>query len=127
MATMRIDETKKKERIVLRPDVHNRVLIKNGKKFRVIEEIRGADDHIKKVVFEEFDEEAHNQRIDKLAEWLVDESGLTVETILKYALKQLALSDLIDLEKKMRRKAKVEVTRGCMGLKIGNFEIEIAS
>jgi len=114
-----------KERIVFKPDVEERVLVKNGKKYRLIEEVVGKDGHLKKVVFEEFNEKAYNKRIDKLTNYLIKESKISIDDVIKNILLCIDVKTLEKLEKKMKKKVKVKVKKGCLGLKMGNADIPI--
>ena len=116
---------RKKERLVFLPDVRERVLIKDGKKFRLIEEVIGKDEHVKKVIFEEFDEEKHNRRIEKLTNYLIAESKISIKDVIKNILMSVELKTLDKFEKKMKKKVKVRIKKGCVGLQFGNEEIPI--
>lgn len=114
-----------KKRLVFMPDVQDKVLIKDGIKYRMIEEVGGKDGHVKKVIFEEFDEADFNKRIDALAEYLVNESGLSAKDVLVSVLNGQAVNSIERLEQKMKKHRRVKIKKGCLNLRMGNAEIPI--
>lgn len=116
----------KKERITLQPDVHERVLIKDGKKFRLVKEVVGKDHHVKKIIFEEYDEKDWNKRVNKLVTYLANKSKLSTKDILKSVINSVTYKELGKLEKEMKNKSKVKIQKGCIGLKMGKAEIFIS-
>lgn len=114
-----------KEKIVFKPRQEDRFFEKDGKAFRMRKEIIGKDQHCKKVIFEEVDEEEWQNRRDKLANYLVNESGLTATMVVEDLLKQMSLDELEKIEKQAKAKQKVRIKKGCIGLIIGRTNIEV--
>ena len=113
-----------KDRIVFTPEESDRILTIDGKKYRMLKETFSGG-HIKDVIFEEFNEEEINKKIDDIAEYLISKSGLDSKTIIKDLLKQMQTIELDKLEKLVIKEEPVEIVPGCLSLKIGKRMIGI--
>ncbi len=111
-----------RERIVFKPDEEDRVILKDGKKYRLLKEtVEGG--HIKEVIFEEFDESAMGERMDKIADYLVSASKIDARMIIKDLLKQMDTDAIGKLEKQVKRQEPVVIVPGCLSLKIGKRRV----
>jgi len=116
------------ERIVFKPDVDEKVLIKDKKQYRLIKQVIGKDKHTKEIIFEEITpkfKEAWDKKINELTDYLIKQSKIEIKDVIKNILNSLDLETLNRLERKMKQKIKVKLKRGCLGLTIGNAEISI--
>ena len=114
----------KKERIILEPSEKDRILLKGGKKFRMLKETI-ENGHIKEVIFEEIDEPEYEKQLDDIASYLVEKSGLDAQTIIKDVLRQSSTEYLNMLSKEVKKESPVKIVPGCLSLKIGKKTIEI--
>jgi len=112
----------KKERIILEPSEQDRMLLRDGKKFRMLKETI-ENNHIKEVIFEEIDEAEYEAQLNKIASYLVSKSGLDAQTIVKDLLRQSSTAYLNRLEKEIKKEPPVEIIPGCLALKIGKKDI----
>ena len=118
-------EINKRERIVFKPEVGERVMVKDGKKYRMVEEVIGKDQHVKRVIFEAYDEQDWKKRVDRLADYLINKSHIGIKDVLKSVLNSVDMKTLERLEKKMNQRVKVKVKHGCLALTMGNANIQI--
>ncbi len=113
-----------KERITLSPASNDKILTKDGKKYRLLREVI-ENGHIKEVIFEELDEAAYETQLDEITSYLIEKSGLDAKTILKDVLKQLDTDYLNKLSREVKKESPVEIVPGCLSLKVGKRRIEI--
>lgn len=124
-----------KKKIIIKPETKDRVIIIDGRKYRLLQEIMKGD-HVQEAIFQEFDEKQWETDIDNISEFLVSETGITAKRILKDVLNG---TDMITIEKikreierimeERRRMSRVHlpprIKRGCLNIKIGKIEIPI--
>jgi signal transduction protein with GAF and PtsI domain len=115
-------EKKERERLVFSPEEQDRMLMKDGKKYRLLKEtVEGG--HIKEVIFEEVDESVMSEKMDKIADYLVSASQIDAKMIIKDLLKQMSTDEIDKLEKQVKREEPVVIVPGCLSLKIGKRRI----
>lgn len=105
------------------PDDGEKVMIMDGHKYRLKEEMTKKDGHFGKVVFTEFDEKKYSDDLDSIVEYLISESGIKTQDILKDILKKLSLKELKKIKLQVKKKDKVKIKKGCLNLKLGKTEI----
>ncbi len=114
----------KKERIIFEPNEKDQILLKDGKKFRMLKEVV-ENDHVKEVIFEEIDEPEYEVMLDKIASYLINKSGLDAQTIIKDVLRQSSTGYLNKLSLEVDKESPVKIVPGCLSLKIGKRIVEI--
>ncbi len=116
------DKTKERERLVFTPDEEDRIITKDGKKYRLLKEtLKGG--HIKEVIFEEFDEDALNEKMDRIVDYLVSASKIDTRMIIKDLLKQMRTEEINSLERQVKKEEPVVIVPGCLSLKIGKRRV----
>lgn len=105
------------------PDDGERVMIMNGRKYRLKEEKIKKDGHCGGAVFTEFDEDKYNADLDSVVEYLLSSSGIKAQDILRDILKKISLKELDKLKLQVKKKDKVKVKKGCLNLMLGKTEI----
>lgn len=114
-----------KERIILEPDEKDRILVRDGKKFRMLKETI-ENGHVKEVIFEEINEDEYENQLDKISSYLINKSNLDAKTIIKDILRKESSESLNKLEREINNKSPpVEVVPGCLSLKVGKRIISI--
>ena len=116
------NETKERERLVFSPDEEDRIITIDGKKYRFLKETM-AGGHIKEVIFEEFDEDVLNEKMDKIADYLVSASKIDAKMIIKDLLKQMRTEQINSLERQVKKEEPVVIVPGCLSLKIGKRRV----
>ena len=117
-------EKKNKERLIFTPGAEDRILEKDGKKYRMFKETTEGH-HIKGIIFEEYNEKELDEKIDKIAEYLTTASKLDAKMIVKDVLRRMDTSTLDKIENQVNKEEPVDVVPGCLNLKIGKREIWI--
>lgn len=105
------------------PDDGEKVMIMDGRKYRLKEEMTKKDGHCGRVVFTEFDEKKYDADLDSVVEYLLSNSGVTAQDILKDVLRKVSLKELDKIKRQVVKKDKVKIKKGCLSLKLGKTEI----
>lgn len=113
-----MNDKKERERIIFTPDEEDRIITKDGKKYRLLKETIEKG-HIKEVIFEEFDEAALNEKMERIAAYLVSATKIDAKMIIKDLLKQMRTDTIDRLERQVMKKEPVVIVPGCLSLKIG--------
>lgn len=114
----------KKERIIFEPEAKDQILLKDGKKFRLLKQTI-ENGHIKEVIFEEINEPEYETQLEEISSYLINKSGLDAQTIVKDILRQLDSGYLNKLSIEVKKESPVEIIPGCLSLKIGKKKIDI--
>lgn len=114
----------KKDRLVFKPTDDNTVLVKDGKKYRLLRE-KVIGDNVIECVFEEFDEQEINPKIERISKYLVERSGLTITDIVKDLLKEIDTKTLNKIEMQVDRREPVVAEHGCLNLVIGKRKLAV--
>jgi hypothetical protein len=117
--------TDKKETLIMDPKNRETVIIKDGKKFRMKKIDKLKNGHIGEIIYEEFNEEEFDKKVEKIADYLIAKTGLNIHDVMTEILKNTTMDDLDKLMKKVDKKLHPSLYRGCLVVKIGNAEIPI--
>lgn len=104
----------------IKVDVHDAFFVKDGKFF--VQKNLGNKDG---VAFVQVDKKEYDERVNALANKLVEESGVSAVQIVAQALRYMDLNSLKKIEKNLIKKRKVRIKKGCVELECGNTIIPI--
>jgi hypothetical protein len=121
---------KKKEKIVKMYPQHEDTMIEvDGQKYKLKSwRMDKKKFHFIEGIFVAIDEEKYNKRMKDLAEKVFEKSKdkIKFQEVITDALKYQPLDKIEELEKKIEKtKTKVEVERGCIGIRIGGVLIDL--
>ena len=124
-----------KKKIIIKPETKDRMIIVDGKKYRLLQEVMKGD-HVQEAVFQEFDEKQWETDIENISEFLVTETGLTAKRIVKDVLNGTDMATIEKIKQEIERIHNERISgirpylpprikSGCINIKIGKIEIPI--
>jgi len=96
-----------------------------GKKIYKVskETTKKKSEHLSKIILVEVDKKEYDKRISDIVEVISD--YVNKDTILTDILRDLPLSEIEMIERRIQKKVKIKEKKGCLNLMIGDYELPI--
>ena len=113
----------KKKTASIEFDVSERFMIRDGKYYVHLGEVKGSGGH--KLLFKEVNKKAFEKELMKLSKELVKKSKIKAVKIVFEALRQLPYNEIQKIERNLKKKKPVTAEEGCLTIEVGNASLPI--
>ena len=113
------------KKVIMLPDHRDSVIVIDGVKYRMKGDTLKKNGHLKEIKFEQFNEQEHHDKIEKIAHYLVESTKISAQDIVEDILASQPTDYINKMYGQVKRRQKAHVVRGCLEIQMGDTRIQV--